>query len=587
MTAIRRITWFSAAAVLLSVVAGCDGMVTGRGSSQEPASRPAGTVESSDAYYDAQVALAMEGTVGSEVYLEGNRFMRVRGIGLVVGLNGKGTRFCPPTVREELIREIRRHRTAQIGVKYDQSPEALIDSMDTSVVVVTGDIPAGVGKGKVFDVTVSATTISPDTRSLAGGYLLPCELHIFRETAPGDVLEGKAHGKCRGLVFINPFAGDGNVAGVNPLEGRVIGGAVNLIDRRLALKTIVESYFLVEQISMAIQRRFPDLNNVADGTNPSHINLRVPKEFEGREGRFIEIVRHLPLSQDPVLREARANALVRGLAEAGPPPEETALSLEGIGPGVIPMVQELYTHPRRQVNYYAARTGLRLGDELAVEVMRQHAMDERSPFCFQAIRELGDSGFRKSAGDVLRGLLALDDLRVRILAYEALRTVDRDSMASAVVGPEPGNFVIDVVPSEGRPLIYARRTATRRIALIGADQMRIRTPLFCARPEDGVTLSAKQDDRVITLLRKVDGNVAGTFLVEPDVVLLTRFLGGDPAPGLNKRIQGIGLGYSAVLGVLHHLCETGALTADLKWEEESITDWIGPIRPMARPESEL
>ena len=187
----------------------------------------------------------------------------------------------------------------------------------------------------------------------------------------------------------------------------------------------------------------------------------------------------------------------------------------------------------------------------------------------------------------LRHLLADSDPRICIRAYEALRRVDPESVVTAVVGQDPGNFILDLVPSEGPPLIYARKTRTRRIALIGADRMPVRPPLLYAKPGKEVTLSARVDDRWLTVLRKELGDIIGEFKVRLSVARLTRFMGDDPSLGVDGRPHGLGLDYAAVLDVLYHLCQTGAIGADMKWEEQSVEDLIGPLRPMGRPESEL
>ncbi len=555
---------------------------------KEATTQPAGASDSPDSLRDARRAIAMEGTVGAVAYVQGTRFMRVRGYGLVSGLNGQGSPFCPPDVRDHLVREIRRFRSSGRRAQHELTPQQLIDSLDTAVVEITGDIPAGAAKGHTFDVIVSASSTSADTRSLAGGYLLPCELKIFREVSPAEIIEGRTHAKARGPVFINPFArAGGSGAGTDPREGRVIGGGVNLIDRRLSLITAIESYSTVAQVAAAINQRFNRDPKMATDTDPSHVALTIPPDLHGSESRVLEMILHLPLSSSPAVREARAKTLVAELARPGLPPEDAALSLEGIGPLVIPMIQELYTHPRRQVNYYAARTGLRLGDDPATEVIIRHARDPRSPFRRQAIRELGRCPTPARAAVALRGLLADSDPLILIDAYEALRKVDPESIASGVVGRDPGNFIIDVVPSDGPALIYARKTECRRIALIGANHMVVRPPLFYAKPGRQVTLSSLTNDAFITVLRKESGSVIGDFIVPLDVVVLTRFMGDDPRMGADGKPQGLGLDYAVVLDVLYHLCETGAIDAGMKWEEQRVEDLIGPLRPMGRPESEL
>lgn len=584
MIANRRLTW--AIVAILALLVGCGEDFWG---TKKPTTRPAGTLGDAADMREAVRSVAIEGTIGSVAYVQGARLMRVRGYGLVWGLNGQGSKFCPPAIRERILRDIRRFRLANPHLEKHLTAEELIDSMDTSVVEVTGEIPAGAKEGTIFDVFVSAAGVSPDTRSLAGGHLLPCELQILRESSPGDVIEGQTHAKARGPVFINPFAGTATqtAAGTSPLEACVIGGGVNLIDRRLSLTTVVPSYATVRQIADAINRRFVTEPQTAEPTSPSSVQLRVPPNLRGREARFIELVLHLPLSPSPVVREMRTKALIGELSSSPDPPEAAALSLEGIGPSVVTALQELYDSPRRQASYYAARTGLRLGDASAVQVVAQHALDPRSPYRMQAIRELGDCVGNPRAGAALRELLDRQDPWTCIRAYEALRTADRSAMVSEVVGRDPGNFILDVLPSKGPPLIYARRTGVRRIALLGADQMRLRVPLLYAKPGKDVVLSASAGDKMLTVIRKEAGRVAGEFKVPLSVVLLTHFMGGDPRQGHDGRPQGLGLDYAVVLDVLYSLCQDGSLNARLEWEQQSIEDLVGPLRPIGRPESDL
>ena len=117
--------------------------------------------------------------------------------------------------------------------------------------------------------------------------------------------------------------------------------------------------------------------------------------------------------------------------------------------------------------------------------------------------------------------------------------------------------------------------------------MPVRPPLFYAKPGKQVTLSARADDGWITVLRKESGNIIGEFKVRLSAARLTQFMGDDPSIGVDGRPQGLGLDYAVVLDVLYNLCQTGAIGADMKWEELSVEDLIGPLRPMRRPESEL
>jgi len=572
--------------VTTTVLAGC----VSWDRAQESTTRPSGTIDDPGELARLQSATALEGTIGSMTYVQGRRLLRVRGYGLVTRLDGRGSGKCPPSIRQRLVKEIRRQRSAN-PLKRQNLPtaEKVIDSLDTAVVVVEGEIPAAAAKRRTFDLFVSASEIDPDTRSLEGGYLLLCELKRFREGGPAEGLEGKTCALARGPIFINPFAGTGSGTTVNLREGRVIGGGSSLIERRLSLISVIESYATVARVRDVINERFPNDKPVADAVSPTNVGLTVPPAFRGREGRFLELALHLPMTSSLVQREGRAKMLVAELARPEARLNEVGLALEGLGVSVIPMLQPLYTHPRRPVNFYAARTGLRLGDKLAVEVIIQHAKDPRSLFRRQAIRELGECDKRHRAGAVLRDLLADPDPQICVLAYEALRRVDPGAIAQVVVGKNPENFLLELVPSDGPPLIYARRSGIRRIVLIGGDRMVCRPPLFFAEPGKPITISADAGDKELTILRKdrKGKTLFGPIPAPMAVPSLIRFLGQNLTRDYDRKIEGLDLDYAVILEVLYRLGAKKAINAQVRWEEPSVEDILGPLTPMGRPESEL
>jgi flagellar basal body P-ring protein FlgI len=599
----RRLIRLFPVAAGIALLAGCDGsLFEGWGKKEGPTTRPAGTMDL-QAFNAQRSSPALEGTVGSVAYLQGGRMMRVRGFGLVVGLGDKGSRNCRPGVREQVLRGLRRYRSANPQLTRDTpTAEKQLESLDSAVVEVIGDIPAGAAKEQHFDLFVRAD--DPDTKSLAGGYLIPCELKIFQEVTADSSIEGRTHAKAAGPVFLNPFAtasaaertrptsrptsGPAMLAAQDSLrEGNVIGGGINGIDRRMSLVTTVESYETVRQIQDTINRRFPAEKKLADGTSPTNVELAIPPEYRERRQRFLEIVMHLPLTKSPATLEARSKLLATELGRTDAPLEDTALALEGIGSSVIPMLQPMYAEARRQVNYYAARTGLRLGDELAVGVVSRHANDAKSPYRLAAVRELGESRSSRAIA-ALHELLASADGRIRVLAYESLRRSDRESISQYVIGQMPQNFLLEIVPADGPLMIYARRTEMRRLALIGGDRMQFKPPLLYAQPGQPITLSAEPEGQTITIIRKdVSGRNIGPLKAPLSVPAVVRFMGGDLRTDLDGRLEGLGLDYAVVLDVLYRLCEKNSVNAELRWEEPNVEDLVGPLTPIGRPESEL
>jgi len=587
MSACRTASWTAAGLFVIGLLTGC-GMFDFMNKADQPTTRPAGTISNREAMGQFQ-GPAFEGTVGSVVYLEGHRPLRVRGFGLVMGLHGQGSRNCPPSIREMIIKEIRRYRSAHPEIQADLPPaEEVLNSLDTAVVSVGGEIPGGAAPKRRFDLLVSA--VDPDTKSLAGGYLLPCDLRVYRDEGPAGSIAGKTMAAAQGPIFMNPLAsGRADNTTVNPREGQIIGGGSNLQRRDLQLISVIESYATVRQVQDAINQKFPNEKNVADAGSPTNITLRVPPEYQGREGRFLEIVMALPMSKAPMVLEARAKELAGELTLPEAPLNKVALALEGIGVSVLPLIKPLYTHPRRPVSFYAARTGLRLGDRLALDVIIRHAKDERSPQRREAIHELSEARDNLWASAVLRDLLASGDPQIRILAYEALRRAAPDTVLQVTVGKDPDNFLLELVPSDGPPLVYARRSQIRRIALIGGDHMTCLPPLLYAEPGSPVTLSARQQDPVVTVLRKDhEGKIiVGPLKAPMDVPSLIRFLGQKMTRNQQGKVEGLDLDYSVIVGVLYRLSSKKAINADVRWEEPNIEDFLGPLAPVGRPESEL
>jgi hypothetical protein len=180
------------------------------------------------------------------------------------------------------------------------------------------------------------------------------------------------------------------------------------------------------------------------------------------------------------------------------------------------------------------------------------------------------------------------DPLIRVVAFESLREVAPSMIRTVIVGPHRKNFALEIVPSAGEPLIYGRRTGTRRLALIGGDRMVLQPPLLYTDAGRPVIVSAREGDETITVIRKDN---QGNHVLEPaqlplQVTSMIEFLGGDPEIK-RKSLMGLGVNYDAMIHLLHQLCAKRAINATFQWEEQSIEEIVGPLQPMGRPESEL
>ena len=534
---------------------------------------------------DITASLAYRDTVAQSARLQGMRKMRVRGYGLVVGLGDRGSAQCPPQLRRTLIQEMHKQPEFQRVGAGHVTPEQLIDSADTAVVMVQGDIPAAAAEGARFDLYVQALPGS-QTMSLEGGRLRPCQLRIYRDVSVDASVPGKPLAIAEGPIFRNPFSNREDAATrANVQQGVIIGGGTTLEARRVRLIMSRPSYRQTMAIARRINSRFTG-TKVAEAESPSYIKLRVPQEYRDDPGHFLALVRHLYVPDRTGFAEQRARALAKEILEDNALYENIALAWEGIGRPALPTIGKLYGHASKAVSFYAARTGVRLDDHLAVQALARHACDPAGQMRLPAIETLGRA--RGSLGFLrpLRGMLDDPDPRIRVAAYEALHERNDKIITSWRIGDD--NFILDKVPFGHENLIYAKRSGDRRIAILG-DGVRCERPIFYNDPGGQFTLNAEEDDATLTVFRRTpqDGIVSPPIPVDCEVDALLAMLGNRPERHENGDVGGLGVDYSAVVEALHELCRLQAINAKFMLEQETTIELFGPLARPGRPESEL
>ena len=530
---------------------------------------------------------AYRGTIGEHSWFEGLRRMRVRGYGLVAGLGTNGSSDCPPQVRRDLIQLMYKSPafSGAQGRGHSVTPEQLIDDLDTAVVAVQGEIPAAATAGTRFGVTVEALP-GTQTRSLEGGRLYTCQLSMFRMVDEASSISGKDLAQAAGPVFINPFADkDSSVSEVNLRRGYLLGGGVTTEDRRVHLILGMPSYQRARAVMRRINERFPAAPKIADALSPAKIRIRIPREYADDAAHFLGIVRHLYFSTQQTVIEQRLQALAAEMRSDEAPLAEICLSFEGIGRTAWETLRPLYADPQDEISYYAAVAGIRTGDDLAVEVLARHARTANSVYQLPAIAALGSSVRVHRVSGPLLALLDDEDPRIRVAAYEALRSRHDPAIQSIVVGED--NFLLDRVPSSGTNLIYTKRTGTPRVALFG-DQISCQPPVFYRHRDQSITINAMASDTELTLIRRspFTGQVSPPLRSGTAIAELLEMLGQDPRITADGDVFGLGLSYSTVVSTLYELCEQGAINAKFMLEQPSVTALFGPIREAGRPESE-
>ena len=531
-------------------------------------------------------------TVGSHTLIGGGEPMRLRGFGLVLGLGENGGSDCPSTIREYLLDYLAREFAPRDSSEYhpDFSPREMIDSLDTSVAVVHGIIPAGAPRGTRFDLQVEA--VGTQTRSLEGGVLVLCELKQFDVAAAGKgLVSGRTLARARGLVFTSPFKIDREPnPQTNPRRGYVLGGGVTMSDRSFRLLLQEPSYWLARNIERRINERFGQHPPIAKAMSKGYLTITTPPQYGEQPDRFLELVTHLYMNNTPDRVERRLRELSEHLDGPDSTLNHISLIWEGMGRTAISHLQPLYTHPRPSVRFYAARAGLRLKDVNALAPMYLIAENREHANRLAAIRELGNCEYFQAARRLAK-LLDSSDQDTRIVAYEGLLkhkhpTVETRRFISAV-DPLQYNLTLDLVESAGPPLIYVSCSLEPRIAVFG-QRMPIGLPLFYNHPDDWVTLNALEDHGDISIIcRTRDGRLMTEPLMIPARVgELLQALAETPPKGRNDQQRGIGLSYTNIVQVLDALCSSGAIQATLALQKTAIADLLGPLDLPERQEGD-
>ncbi len=529
---------------------------------------------------------AFRDTIGSLAFFDGTGGIRVRGLGLVLGLDENGSRECPKRVREQLVEMLYKQRfrvPAEIGQKLS-TPEQLIDSPDTAVVVVQGTVSVANSMGQPFDITVTALP-GTQTKSLMGGLLSTTDLQIFRH-ASGKTISGKVLAHASGPIFLNPFAGGDAATKISLLEGTVLGGGRAVEPRKMRLVLSSPSYLWARKIQDRINAKFPADPSTSKAISPSFIKLTIPPEYADDTDHFLSLVRATYLSSDPRFVAIRTQQLGQELVDENAPHELISLALESIGQSALSVLSTLYGHPKPHVRYYSAIAGLRLGDHIAADGIALVAQDPLDPHRFDAIRALGQAKDIAVARVALRRLLNDEDPRIQIAAYESLSDRADTAITRRYIGE--GNFVLDHIPSARSTFIYAKRTQSRKIVLFG-DKPQCNPPIFYRSPNGNITINAQSNDDNLTLLRRVPstGRVSPPVVASRDLEQLIQLMGSPAGIGAHNKITGLGLDYSTIVRAIYYLCADGAIESKLMWEQPNVAELFGPARPTGRPESEL
>lgn len=478
----------------------------------------------------------LRGTIYERVDLMDVQPQLVSGFGLVVNLDNTGDNQQVPTaVREYMIREmIKRGFGSKLTPGFETtSPEQVLRDPRTAIVRVDAVVPPGARRGESVDVRVTAIPTSA-TSSVARGELYRTDLQVggANPGAPGVRLADMV--MAQGPIFIDPaflLAPDPSDPVVkNGLrQGWVLDGGNVSESRPLMLRLRSPERRLARGIEARIENRFASLresqtDRTAAAQDEAIIRVSIPRRFNGDWEHFSGLMTHLFFDVSPEFVQAKARELAAAAELPDAPLMNISYAMEGLGQGALPHIVPLMTHARPDVAFAAARAAAFLGDPAAPSVLAQIAATKEHPFRINAVKTLGYLPPSPAGNALLRKLLDADEMLVRVEAYTVLVRQKDPSIYSRIVNER---FVLDVVPSGGKPLVYATRSGLPRIALIGP-RPSVDRPFNLTTFDNRLTLVGNNENSNVTIFyRPGDDREATKVISRPDLAEILARLGGD------------------------------------------------------------
>lgn len=465
----------------------------------------------------------------------------VEAVALVTQLAGTGSDPPPSPMRDHLLKEMQTH-----DVK--QSTDTLASNR-TAMVLVRGVIPPGARKGDVFDVEVIDPPRSK-TESLRGGFLMQCRMRNHKVLG-NSLREGHVEALAKGEIIVDAFF-EGEDDPINETRGRALGAGIVQRSRPLGLY-IVDDYASVSAsaaIGAAINQRFHHFDRgtkkgVANPTRDNIVELAVHPRYRNNLGRYLTVIRNIPLVKSPHELVDRLEVLERMLLEPTSS-QKAALQLEAIGEDGIPALRKGAVSPDPEVRFYSAESLAYLDDTDAAEPLFQAARDERA-FRWRALAALAAlNSFQ--AQESLEKLMNSPSAETRYGAFRALRERNpRDPLVRGELLDK--KFRYHAVGTTEVPMIHFSRSRCAEVVVFGQD-VRLHPPEFLFAGKE--ILIKRVDDNTLQLSR---------FSADGDDEHLTSSTKLDDLIRAIVQLRG---GYAEVFAALNEARARGLLDARLE-----------------------
>ncbi len=449
----------------------------------------------------------------------------VGGVGLVVGLDGTGGNPLPGGYTAMLEEQLQKRNPRELNALLRQygarTVKELLASPDTSVVIVSGLVPAGSHKNDPIDVEVTLPPGSKTT-SLRGGTLQACMLYSYdyarnltddpKFQQSNRAFLGNRLGWAEGPLLVG--FGDGDEA-AKERQGRIWGGGRCTLDRPffIVMKDGHRFARVTQAVALRINETFrgrfagPGAEEVAKAENNQVVLLRVPAQYRLNLPHYLLVVRMVPLREG---KEAAADGKAapdegphvpyrRRLEEDLLDPAHTvtaALRLEALGAGSVPALKTGLESPHPVVRFCSAQALAYLdnpagGSELA-RAIEEHPVLRAYGLTALASMDQAISHVK------LRELLASANPETRYGAFRALRALDeRDpSLEGRLLG---NSFWLHRVAPNSPPLVHLSTSRRAEVVLFGSDATLVAPFEFLAGSGTKFTLTAGDNDEHCTV----------------------------------------------------------------------------------------
>jgi hypothetical protein len=473
----------------------------------------------------------------------------VEGYGLVGGLAGTGSGYCPPEVRAYL----KQYIATQLPNERLNVDE-LIESKNTAVVVLEAMVSATSSMGEHFDVRVALPPGSEAT-SIQGGWLYKGEL-----VAKGTFgVQTRTLATVEGPVFINPIG----TADLDLRNGHILGGGRTLYEYTVRLRLSKANYRAASLIRNRLSERYGP--NIANAVSPSVIEVTIPAQYRRQKMRFVSMLPATFLEVTNELTSARVNTYVQQLATSGDK-AGSEIALEAVGRESTAKLGALVGSSDPEVRLRASRCLLALGDNRGLAPLRDLALDPKSPYRLEALDAVMFLARRADAITLAQRLLRDDDVAVVLAAYDKLRQIDDRAVTREVIGR---SFFLEQVVQSSHKAIFVSRSGDPRVVLFGAP-LQCHDNLFVESPDQTLTLDARAGQGYVSIIRKhpTRPGVIGPIRSKPDVGEIVRTLGGEPEAKSSGPLQSLGIPYSQVIALLEQMSAKDAVAAQF---------WAGPL----------